>query len=438
MGRVASGPPREATSMRKIIVIGAGGFLGSRIVAELLSRGHWVTCAGRDPTALQRRFPSCRAVEFDLSHIMVGHWATQLADADAVVNAAGLLRGDVAKVQATGPIALFEACAEANVRCVLQVSALGAGEQIATFLSTKAEADGRLLQLAAEGGRQDWHVLRPSLVIGRGGASTALFSALAALPIPVRLGPGTWQLQPIHVTDLARAVADLTEGKPAPEVLDLVGPEEMSTDQLTAELQRWLGLQPRPFLSLPAAALRAGAVLGDLVPGSSLTRESLAMLEAGSTADPAPLVTAMGWRPRRLADALAAEPSVAADRMQARLVPVRGVILASLVAVWVGSRIASLLLTPARGTELLAGLGLQGGSALAITWAGAGADLLLGAALLCGRRRRLVLLAQLAVMAGYTVLATIALPGLWLDPFGSLLKNLAVLSATLALLTIEE
>jgi uncharacterized protein YbjT (DUF2867 family) len=424
--------------MRKIIVIGAGGFLGSRIVAELLSRGHRVTCAGRDATALQRRFPSCRAVELDLSHIMVGHWATQLAGVDVVVNAAGLLRGDVARVQATGPIALFEACAEANVRSVLQISALGAGEQTATFLSTKAEADRHLLQLAAEGRRQDWHVLRPSLVIGRGGASTALFSALAALPIPVRLGPGTWRIQPIHVTDLARAVADLTEGKPAPEVVDLVGPEEMSTDQLTAELRRWLGLQPRPFLSLPAAALRAGARLGDLVPGSSLTRESLAMLAAGNTADPAPLVTALGWRPLRLADALAPEPSVAADRMQARLVPVRGVILASLVAVWVGSGIASLLLAPARATELLAGLGLQGGSALAITWAGAVADLLLGAALLWGRRRRVVLLGQLAVMAGYTVLATIALPGLWLDPFGSLLKNLAVLSATLALLAIED
>jgi hypothetical protein len=321
---------------------------------------------------------------------------------------------------------------------VLQISALGAGEQTATFLSTKAEADRHLLQLAAEGGRQDWHVLRPSLVVGRGGASTALFSALAALPIPVRLGSGRWRIQPIHVADLARAVADLTEGKPAPDILDLVGPEGMTTDQLTAELRGWLGLQPRPFLSLPAAALRAGAALGDLVPGSSLTRESLAMLAAGNTADPAPLVAALGWHPRRLADALAAEPSFAADRLQARLLPVHHLILASLVAVWIGSGIASLLLTPARASELLVGLGLQDGSALAVTWAGAVADVLLGAALFWRPRRRLVLFAQLVLMAAYTVLATIALPGLWLDPFGSLLKNLAVLSATLALLAIEK
>jgi len=41
-------------------------------------------------------------------------------------------------------------------------------------------------------------------------------------------------------------------------------------------------------------------------------------------------------------------------------------------------------------------------------------------------------------MLAYTMLATIALPELWMDPFGSLLKNLAVLAATLALLAVEE
>jgi hypothetical protein len=45
--------------------------------------------------------------------------------------------------------------------------------------------------------------------------------------------------------------------------------------------------------------------------------------------------------------------------------------------------------------------------------------------------RRTVLDAQLVVIVTYTVLATIALPALWADPFGSLLKNFAVLAASL-------
>jgi hypothetical protein len=40
-------------------------------------------------------------------------------------------------------------------------------------------------------------------------------------------------------------------------------------------------------------------------------------------------------------------------------------------------------------------------------------------------------------MVAYTVLATVALPALWTDPFGPLLKNLAVLAATLALLAVQ-
>jgi hypothetical protein len=86
---------------------------------------------------------------------------------------------------------------------------------------------------------------------------------------------------------------------------------------------------------------------------------------------------------------------------------------------------------------LLAGLGLAGPAARIVTKAGATLDLILGLALLSPAWRRPVLQAQLAVMAAYTVLATIALPALWADPFGPLLKNIAVLAVTLGLLAIS-
>ena len=86
---------------------------------------------------------------------------------------------------------------------------------------------------------------------------------------------------------------------------------------------------------------------------------------------------------------------------------------------------------------LLGGLGLSGEPALVATQAGAVLDLALGLALLPRRGRRVVLAIQLALMAAYTVLASVALPSLWLDPFGPLLKNLTVLAATIALLATE-
>ena len=166
--------------------------------------------------------------------------------------------------------------------------------------------------------------------------------------------------------------------------------------------------------------------------------QHLAMLAAGNTADPVPVAQTLGWKPRPLADALAGEPAIRGDLWQARLFPLRVLLLASLMAVWIGSGIALFFLTTEQSESLLTGLGLAGRTATAVTWAGAALDVVLGLALACRRWRRQAAIAQLAIMACYTALATIALPRLWLDPFGPLLKNFAVLTATLAFLAIED
>ena len=208
----------------RVLVLGAGGFIGGRVCAGLLARGHDVVPCGRDAAALRRRFPGRLAMAADLARDGARDWLPRLAGLDAVVQAAGALGGpDLEAVHARGPAALFDACAAAGVARLVQVSALGAGPGAPSrFHRTKRDADEHLLRLraAAEaagggGGRGGWCVLRPSLVVGRGGRSTALFAALAALPRPPRLGPGTWRVQPLHVEDLARAVAELLEA-PAP------------------------------------------------------------------------------------------------------------------------------------------------------------------------------------------------------------------------------
>lgn len=423
----------------RILVLGASGFIGSRLVVHLGSRGHSMVCAGRNPKALGRRFPQCEAVHADLRVDEVDDWRPRLVGINAMVNAAGILRGDLDPVHHRGPAAMFEACAEVGVRRLVQISALGAGAQPGShFLTTKAAADADLLRLARGNGELRWCVLRPSLVIGRGGFSTALFCAMGAMPFPIRLGPGNWRVQPLHAEDAVCAVADLLAAPAVPEVLDLVGPEEITTDELTAILRKWLGLPPAPPLPVPRTILAIGARISDLFPGLGLSTETLSMLEAGNTADPSPIAATLGWMPRRLSDALAAEPSFKADLWLARLLPLRGILISVLFAVWVGSGLTSFLLPPQRADDLLAGVGLSGPPALALTWTGAALDVVLGVLMLHPRWRRKALDAQLGVMAIYTVLATIALPGLWADPFGALLKNLAVLAAILALRAIED
>jgi uncharacterized protein YbjT (DUF2867 family) len=483
----------------RVVVIGASGFIASRIVPELLSRGHAVTCLGRSPDRLRRRFPGCEAAPASLGTDGVEIWHRRLSGVDAVINAAGILRGDLETIHYRGPAALFDACARARVPRLVQISALGAGTQPGShFLATKDAADRHLLRTARDSGLHGWCVLRPSLVIGRGGGSTALFCALAAFIRPVRLGPGNWRTQPIHVADLARIVAAMIEAPAIPPVphaadpnaagpgaagpdaadlgavvldvvganvagpnvggpgvagpnvvgpggagpnaavLDVVGPEPMTTAQLVAALRGWLGLPPRPFVTLPLTLIRAGAGIGALLPNAPLTGESLAMLARGNTADATRLATALGWMPRRLSDALAAEPAVPADLWFARMLPVRPVLTVALLAVWFGASAVSFAITPERAQALLSRLALDRSTAMAVTWGGAVLDLALGLALLPRSWRRPVLLGQLGVMLLYTGLASVVLPELWADPFGGLVKNVAVLAATLALLAVED
>ena len=418
----------------RVVVVGANGFVGSAVCAALLRRGHAVTAAVREPARV--RFPDgCNVVAMDLSRASAGDWAPVVAGVGAVVNAAGALTGDLAALQSTGPAALFEACAAAGVPSVVQVSALGAGERPAsTFLSTKAVADDGLLSMAEA--RPGWHVVRPSVVIGRGGATTGMFTAMASLPRPLRLGGGPYRLQPVHVDELACIVANLAAGCDAPALVEVGGPMAMDADALVAVMRAWLGLRPARPVTVPGPLLGLAAAVGHHFPGSALTPETLALMRAGSVVTrPTPFAAV---RVRPLAEALAADPARHADLVGGRMAALRPILLACLALVWLGGGVASLLVSAAGSDRLLAGLGLSGTAARLVTLSGAVLDLALGAALAFPRLRLPALKAQIAAMAAYTALGSVALPSLWADPFGPLAKNAAVLAATLALVAAES
>ncbi|CAO3432166.1 NAD(P)H-binding protein [Azospirillum endophyticum] len=409
-----------------VLIVGGRGFIGRHLAIALTAAGHRVAIPGRD--------------DIDLVRDSAASLAGKLKGQAVVINAAGLVRGrgadSLEAVHAEGTRRLVRAACAVGVPRLIHISALGASPDGPTeYQRTKGLAE---VALAGAGGL-DWCVLRPSVVIGRGGASTELLSTLAALPWPPRIGPGSWRVQPVVVGDLAELVVRLVAAEgPLPRRIDVTGPEAMTTDTLTAMLRGWLGLAPRRFLPVPEPFLAAAATIVGRLSNGPLNREVLAMLKAGNTADPAPFAAVLGRWPTSVSQALARQPATDADRLQARLHFVRPLLRNSLALLWIVTGLLSFGLYPlAESRTLLGQIGLTGMPADAALFGGAALDLGLGLLLLAGWRPVAVGSAMLAAMAVFTTIA-VGLPAVqWLHPFAPLLKNLPIAAAILAMMAME-
>ncbi|GMU42845.1 MAG: SDR family oxidoreductase [Xanthomonadales bacterium] len=429
----------------KVLVAGALGFIGRHIVAALRERGHEVVAAvraercGELPTGV---VPLACDFERDLDPAV---WLPRLAGVDAVVNAAGVLKATRERfeaIHAQAPLAIARAAAELRLRRFVQISALGDpgdGE----FLASKHRGDAALL-----GCGLPTTVLRPSLVYAFAGSygGSSLLRALAAAPwlLPVP-GLGRQPIAPLHARDLAALVLAALErpgGDTAVDgVHDVVGPKTMRLVDYLRALRRWLGLRPAALLPMPMPLLRVAGALADRFGDGPSGSTMLRMLMRGNTAPAethARLAGNFGVTPRSLDQWQSLEPAHTQDRWHARLYPFGPLLRWGLGLMCLLSAAAGFAQTPAQVSVLVAPLGWPEWLAWMLGYGGSAADAVLGAMLLGNWRTRLAGRLLLALVVAYTLVLGFGLPGLWLDPWGALAKNLALLPAILAWRVLDD
>ncbi|HEY0940046.1 MAG TPA: NAD(P)H-binding protein [Steroidobacter sp.] len=415
-----------------ILITGATGFIGRRLVATLRESGHRVIAVVRHADATED------AVSGDFTRDLDPEtWVPRLAGVDVVINAVGILRErgqqTFENIHTRAPQALFSACATAGVKKVIQISALGADRGNTGYFTSKHAADEHLATLDLS-----WTIVQPSLIFGAGGASATLFAVLASLPVIPLPGGGRQRVQPIHIDDAVRAIKEIVET----DVMHrrrvaLVGPEPMSLRDLLQRLRARMQLPRARFISIPAAMMRASAAIAEHLPGSLLDRETLAMLNAGNTASPEDTRRLLGEPPRAPEQLLTDEQRHGLVR-EAQLAWLLPLLRISIALVWIWTGIVSLGLYPVEQSyALLARVGIAGVLAPVMLYGAAVLDLLIGIGILVLRRRRWLWLLQLAVIGGYSLIITFKLPEFWLHPYGPLSKNLVMLAAIYMLYTLE-
>jgi uncharacterized protein YbjT (DUF2867 family) len=419
----------------RVLVAGASGFIGARLVCVLRNRGHAVIEAQRRPAPGAR---DAVAIDFARGADALGE-SLRLDGVDAVVNAVGIFheRGSQAfqALHVDGPLALFNACVRAGVPRVIQISALGADEGAETrYHLSKAQADRRLRALPL-----DWTIVQPSLVFGPHGTSARLFTTLASLPLIPLPGRGDQRIQPIHIDDLVEGMAILLESAASiHRVVPFVGPEALTLREYLADLRAGMRLPRARFIPVPFPFVRMAARLGNRVGGALLTEDALRMLVRGNTAGGGPMREVLGREP--LPPSRFIMPDEARSlRHEAQLCWLLPLLRWSVALVWIFTGIVSLGLYPVSASlELLARSGVPEALGPLFLYPAAALDLALGIGILAMRRRRLLWLAQIVLIAVYTLIITVRLPEFWLHPYGPLLKNLPMLAAIYLLYRFED
>jgi uncharacterized protein YbjT (DUF2867 family) len=408
-----------------ILVLGATGFIGRHITSVLLGAGHRVTGAGRRTAELARAFPGLDTLRLDLATATDADWQSALTSVDVVVNLAGQLNRDLAAVHVEGPARLHRAAAAAGIRRIVLISAISARPGIDTdYARTKLAGEAALRQSGLP-----WTILRPSIVVaGDSFGGSSVLRGLAGLPLlSPELPESEARFAPIHARDLGEVVRRvIADERFVGQVLEPAGADTLTTAELVAAYRRWLGFAPGFRLKLPAILLSLAGAIGERL-GGPLSTTTLRQLQAGNDCDRHAFAAALGWQPRGLAEILRDEPAGVQDRWHARLFFLAIAVRLSLVLLWLGSAIAGLFFGSPMALQFTGALGLPETLVPPLILGTALLDLAI-AALLLTRHSRLAALVQLAVVLGYTMGLSLALPGLWADPFGALLKNLPILA----------
>lgn len=414
----------------KILLVGGSGFVGRHLLRALHAAGHSLIATSRE--AQVAAWPRVEWQRLDLGRLASdpAHF-TFPPDVDLLINAAGLLSVDaqaLSLVQDRGTCVLFDQAASRGVR-VLQISALGAATQSdVAFLASKGAADEHLAHLSTSS-----VVLRPSLVVGAGGASSAWLAGLSPLPLIPLLDLNA-RLQPVHIDDLVGAVMALLRQWPAQSLmLPLVGPAPMTLAEVIDLLRAAQGWAPGRYIKPPGLLIRAGSWLGDRFGWRALNRQSVALAQRDNMADPDVLASVCGYRAASVASRLHDWPTAAQSTQRS----IRPLMLAMLALIWLGT--AAVCFGPGYDWSLriMAETGVHGGWAQLAVLGGAVCDGLLGLGMLFQRSRRLALRLQLGLMLVYTVCISFVLPHYWFDPYAAVGKNLVLMVATLWLLWTE-
>jgi NADH dehydrogenase (ubiquinone) 1 alpha subcomplex subunit 9 len=215
-----------------VTVFGCTGFLGRYLVSKLAKMGTQVIVPYRDEDEKRHLKPMG-----DLGQIVAMEWdirngeqiAECLRHSDIVYNLVGrdyeTKNFDYASVHVAGAERIASIAAQCGVSRLVHLSHLNAShESKSKFYQSKAEGEDRV-KAAFPGAT----IVKPASMYGY---EDKLLTNIAVWPVWWKLNHGETKIRPVHVMDVAQALANLLPVPPMPQTLSLPGPSTLTFEYL--------------------------------------------------------------------------------------------------------------------------------------------------------------------------------------------------------------
>jgi uncharacterized protein YbjT (DUF2867 family) len=253
---------------RPVLVTGATGYVGGRLVGRLLDAGYRVRCLARSPRKLAARpwaaDPRVEIARADLRDVeataaaMRGAGAAYYLVHSMLSAGAGYAEDDRAMARA-----FAGAAGRAGLSRIVYLGGLGeTGEGLSAHLASRRE-----VERALSAGPVPVTALRAAMIIGSGSASFEILRYLVErLPVMVTPRWVATACQPIAVDNvLAYLVACLARPETVGRPLDIGGPDVVTYRELLRITAEELGLRPRLVIPVPVLTPRLSSLWIHLV-----------------------------------------------------------------------------------------------------------------------------------------------------------------------------
>jgi uncharacterized protein YbjT (DUF2867 family) len=290
-----------------LLLTGATGSIGSRLLPLLLEEGHDIRCLVREPRRLGERRVDVQIALGDLGEMSDPYLVRQaLRGVDTVIHLAATIRDQpghrIEELNGLATVRLLRAAERSGVGRFAFFSALNTSSaQRTRFFRAKW-----LAEQAVESSPLESIVFSPSIVYDHSDPWITLLRRFSFLPVLPVSGDGKARFQPIWAADAARCTAAGLSAGGGDRRYELAGPETLDYDEMSDLVSRLAG-RPRPLVHVPLPLIRSSLLALRSLFGEAVfaTWEEAELMEVSmttprGTAD----AEALGVEPRRMSDVL--------------------------------------------------------------------------------------------------------------------------------------